>query len=225
MESMFQTLMQVPLFHGISYNKLSDIIGTHRFHFAKYTGKERIITAGDNCTHLTTVVSGRVKTTLTSTDERVVVSQILEAPDVIAPGFLFGRTTRHPATVEASGDCGIMRIEKNEYLDILTSDQVFLFNFLNILSLNAQLPTDRLLALTSGDLKKRIAYWIISLTQRNGKGITLECHPGDLHIVFGVSRQTLTSTLSEMKVSGILDFSSSRIEVTDRRLLSELLEP
>ena len=47
MDSMFQTLMQMPLFHGVSYNKLSEILGKHRFHFIKYADNDKIISAGD----------------------------------------------------------------------------------------------------------------------------------------------------------------------------------
>lgn len=36
MDSMFEILMGVPLFHGVTYQKMSEIIGKHRFHFLKY---------------------------------------------------------------------------------------------------------------------------------------------------------------------------------------------
>lgn len=224
MDSMFQTLMQMPLFHGVSYNKLSEIIGKHRFHFLKYADREKIISAGETCTHLSTIVSGKARVTICSPDERVKVSQTLEAPEPIAPDFFFGRTTRYPASVAAIGECGIMQIEKNDYIEIINSDRVFLFNYLNMLSINAQLSTDGVLALTSGDLRKRIAYWIVALTQLNGKEITMECRQRDLYAVFGVQRQSLTAALGEMKESGILEFTATRIDVSDRKSLIKLLE-
>lgn len=223
MDSMFQTLMQMPLFHGVSYNKLSEIIGKHRFHFLKYANGENIIEAGAPCSHLTALVSGKAKMTLKCNDGRVEVFQTLEAPEPIAPDFLFGRTTRYPATVSAIGPCGIMKIEKNEYLDIINSDNVFLFNLLNLLSMKAQMLTDGVKSIASGELKKRIAYWIVALTQHNGKEISLECRPNELHSIFGVSQQSLDSALTEMKTSGLIEFSHNRIDVTDRRLLLDLI--
>lgn len=224
MDSMFQTLMQMPLFHGVSYNKLSEILGKHRFHFIKYADNDKIISAGDLCTHLSTVVSGKVRMTVANADGRVKVSQTLEAPEPIAPDFFFGRTTRYPASVTALGACGIMQIEKKDYIEIINSDSVFLFNYLNMLSMNAQLSTDGVLALTSGDLRKRIAYWIVALTQLNGKDIVMECRQRDLYSVFGVPRQSLTAALTEMKEAGLLDFSPSSIEINDRRQLLDLLD-
>ena len=93
-----------------------------------------------------------------------------------------------------------------------------------MLSMNAQLSTDGVLALTSGDLRKRIAYWVVALTQLNGKDITMECRQRDLYSVFGVPRQSLIAALTEMKSAGLLDYTSSRIEINDRRKLLNLLE-
>lgn len=224
MDSMFNTLMQMPLFRGVSYHQLSEVLGRHPFHFLKYTDNQTVISAGDLCTHLSTVVSGKVRMVIGSNDNKVRVSQTLEAPEPIAPDFFFGKTTCYPATVTADGTCGIMQIEKNDFIKIINSDSIFLFNYLNMLSMNAQLSTEGVLALTSGDLKKRIAYWIISLTQLNARDITMECRQRDLYSVFGVQRQSLTSALNEMKQAGILDYTPTRIDITDRRLLIDLLE-
>ncbi len=223
MDSMFETLMKVPLFRGVSFNKMSEIIGKHRFHFLKYADGEQIIGAGEQCTHMKTVVSGKVRITVANAENRVRVSQTLEAPDIIAPDFFFGLTTSYPGTVVAQGDCGIMQIDKADYLDIINSDAVFLFNFLNLLSLNAQVSMEGVLSLTSGDLKKRIAFWIVALTQRNGTDIVMDCRQRDLYSVFGVPRQSLLATLSEMKERDLLDYSTTRIVVSDRKRLADLL--
>lgn len=215
--------MKIPLFRGVSFNKMSEIIGKHRFHFLKYADGDQIVGVGEPCTHMQAVVSGKVRVTVANAENRVRVSQTLAAPDIIAPDFFFGRTTSYPGTVVAQGECGIMQIEKADYLDIIHSDTVFLFNFLNLLSLNAQLSMEGVLSLTSGDLKKRIAFWIVALTQRSGTDIVMECRQRDLYSVFGVPRQSLLATLSEMKSMDLLDYSTTCIAVTDRKRLSELL--
>lgn len=224
MESMFETLMQIPIFHGVSYSKLAEILGKHKFHFLKFNDGDTIINAGDNCTHISTIVSGKVKITTESQDKNFIVRQILEAPESIAPEFLFGKTTKYPATIEAINKCGIMQIEKKDYIEILNSDSIFLFNFLNILSMNAQLSTDGVLALSSGELSKRIAFWILSLTERNGKNIIVESKQNGLNKSFGVSPQQLYETLDIMKAADILDYTKSSIKIFDRRSLFEILE-
>jgi CRP-like cAMP-binding protein len=223
MESMFQTLMEIPLFKGVSYQKLSEIIGKHRFHFMKFSDGETIISADDPCTHLSTLISGKARVTTTCANRQVHISQTIQAPEIIAPEFFFGPQTRYPATITAIGTCGVMQLDKKDYTEILKSDSIFLFNFLNILSLKGQLSTNGVLLLTSGDLRKRIAYWIIALTQRNAMEITLETDQGELCDVLGVTRQALASTLADMKAEGLLDYTANKIEINDRRQLSEFL--
>lgn len=90
--------------------------------------------------------------------------------------------------------------------------------------MNAQLSTDGVLALSSGELSKRIAFWILSLTERNGKNIIVESKQNGLNKSFGVSPQQLYETLDIMKAADILDYTKSSIKIFDRRSLFEILE-
>lgn len=220
---MYETLMRLPLFAGTSHQKLSEIIGKYKFHFLKYAPGDKIVSEGDACTHLKCIIGGLVGLTISNNTRRFRVNQTLEAPDVISPDFFFGKTTHYPATATALTEVGIVQIDKSDYMNIITSDPIFLFNYLNLLSMNAQLSIKGVLALTSGSLEKRICYWILALTQNNGKNITLECRHKDMYTVFGVQRQSLISALDNLKTLGMIDYTSTEIRVTDRRLLMKTL--
>lgn len=224
MNSMYDKLMGLPIFAGTSHQKLCELVGKHKFHFLKYAPGDTIITKGEPCTHLKSIITGQVRMTVTNADARFCVSQTLSSPDVICPDFFFGKFTRYPASVTAISDVGIMQIDKNDYLRIINSDPVFLFNYLNMLSLNAQLSVEGVLALTSGDIEKRIAYWIIALTQKNGTEICLECRQRDLYSVFGVPRQSLIAALESMQARGLITYTPRAINITDRRLLLSALD-
>ena len=220
---MYETLLSLPLFKGVSADKISEIIGKYRFHFLKYHNGDVIVEAGEPCEKIRSVVSGCVRVTITNFDQRFRVSQTIAAPEVIAPDFFFAKTTSYPGTVTAKGDVGILELDKKDYLEIIISDRIFLFNFLNLLSMNAQLSVEGVLALTSGSLEMRIAYWIIALTDRTGSDIVMECRQRDMYTVFGVQRQSLIAALTRMRDDGLIDFTPNSIKVKDRRRLLELL--
>lgn len=115
-------------------------------------------------------------------------------------------------------------VEKSEYLKIIESDPVFLFNFLNLLSVDAQQGVQGVMCLTSGDLRKRIAYWILALTQRGGEDIEMECRQRDLYTVFGVPRQSLIAALTDMRAEGALTFAPGLIKVSQRESLESILK-
>lgn len=223
MSQMYDILMSLPLFKGASNERISDIVGATRFHFLKFGAGEVIANAGDPCSHIRFIISGKATSTITSDDNRFRISQTLSAPEVIAPDFLFGRATTYPCTVVALEQTGILQIEKNDYVEILHTDRVFLYNFLNLLSRNAQKSVDGMLAVTTGSLAERIAFWIIALTQHNATDIVLSCRHRDLYTMFGVQRSTFYATLDEMKSQGLIDYEQNEIRITSRRLIKEKL--
>lgn len=223
MDSIYEKLTGIPLFKGVSQSRIFEIVGQCKLHFMKYLEGETIVTAGEACTHITFLISGSARLTVGSRDGRFSVAHTLAAPEVIAPDFLFGRDTRFPCTAVAIEPTGIMKIEKADYIRILDSDKVFLLNFLNTLSRNAQKSVDGILALTEGSLEERIAFWIICLSQPGGTDITLSCRQRDLYSLFGVPRSSLVSTLDSMKERGLIDYTPTMITVTSRRALLDIL--
>lgn len=223
MDSMYEILMALPLFHGVSYARLSEVIGTTKFHFLKYLDGEKIVTAGEPCTHIKFIISGSSRVEIENSDGRFRVSQTLTRPDVIAPDYLFGRATNYPCTATAIGSTGILQISKADYITLLNSDTVFLFNFLNMLSVNAQKAVDGVLAITTGSLEERIALWIVSLTQRGGTDIVLSCRQRDLYSLFGVQRSSFIAVLEGMRARGLIEFSANEIRINRRSDMVALL--
>lgn len=224
MSSMFELLMNLPLFRGVSRSRIAEVVGSAKFHFLKYPKGETVVRAGEECTHLAFVISGSVRSEISNSSKRFSVSQTLKAPSAIAPDFLFGRTTRYPGTVVALTDCSILKISKVDYIRILNADQVFMFNFLNTLSVNAQNALDGILALTSGGLDERIAFWIIALTQPGSEDIELTCKTRDLCNLFSVQRNVFDAACHEMEQRNLIRYSPRKIEIVDRREMLSLLE-
>ncbi len=224
MNSMFDILMELPLFRGVSRERIAETVGMAKFHFLKYMPGEKIVEPGTKCTHIKYIISGVARSSIVNHGGRFKVSQTLKAPDVIAPDYLFGRATVYPCEVKAIESTGILQIAKDDFMKILKSDEVFMFNYLNILSFNAQKSVSGILALTGGSIDERIAFWILALTQPSGQDICLECRHRDIYSLFGVPRSSFISTLDEMKAKGLLDYSPNKIVITQRRRLVELLE-
>jgi CRP-like cAMP-binding protein len=89
--------------------------------------------------------------------------------------------------------------------------------------MNAQKGTEGILAIATGTLEDRIAFWIISLTQRGGTDIALTCRQRDLYSLFGVQRTSFIATLESMKQRGIIDYDQNEIRIKSRRDLLEIL--
>ncbi|MDO4512235.1 MAG: Crp/Fnr family transcriptional regulator [Bacteroidales bacterium] len=220
---MFETLLNLPLFQGISKSTLASLVEKYPFHFLKYEPGTTIIEAGDACTHLRFVVSGSVKVTTSGQQGNVVMTQIVDAPEVIAPDYLFGRTTQYPSTVTAAQQCGVLQIQKTDYVNMLQAEKILLFNILNYLSRNSQ---NRLWEFTSragGKFSTRLAILVYELTTRNSRSISIAYKQKELCTLLGVRRTTLMAALTELQTKGVITFTPNVIQVLDRRALIDLI--
>lgn len=221
---MFDLLMSLPLFRGVTHARLAEVVGQAKFHFLKYPKGETILRQDDPCTHMTFVISGQVRSTAANRNGRFAIGQTLEAPALIAPDFLFGPSTAFPATVVALDSVSILQITKKDFIKILYSDEIFLFNYLNTLSVNAQKSQVGILSLTDGTLDERIAFWVIALTQPEAKDIRLSCKARDLCSIFGVQRTHFDAIAAVMQEKGLLTYTPREIIIHNRRQLAALLE-
>lgn len=223
MNSIYETLMSLPFLNGVSSDRIRQVVSSIPLHFLKYPAGDKIILAGSPSSSLYFIINGRVRVSITNASGRFKVSQTLTGPDAIAPEYLFGRHTTFPCMAEAMEPTGVLQIAKADFINMLKSDEVILFNYLNILAAGSQSRVDGILSLTDGLLEERIAFWIVALTQRSGTDIILECRHRDLYSFFGVQRSVFYATLEHLADQGIITYTSDSIKPTSREALVRLL--
>lgn len=223
MENIYQTLMQLPLFQGVSRSKLLELVEKTRFHFLKYEEGEKVIARSESCSHLKFLLSGSLRCEMNTYDGKVKLTQTLHAPDIIAPDHLFGRSTHYPANFYAVGSVGMMQIDKATFMTIMQDEPIFMINMLNILSRRSQKSKETILSMSSGDLRERLSHWILNLTSRNATNIRINARQRDLYSYFGVQRTALLNTLAEMKQEKIIDYTTNEVTILDRSSLRDIL--
>lgn len=224
MNNTYELLMSLPIFNGASHDRLLQIVETTKLDFLKFQEGEQIISTGNQCTDLKLIISGDVRVSITTNDGQISVSQCLSAPNIIAPEYIFGRTTKYPCDAHAISAVGILQISKSDYLKILKSDEIFLINFLNIISSNAQKSIEGAIAMTELNTEKRIALIVSSLTQQGGTDITIAGLNNNLTSIFGDNADSSAKeTLKAMKSKGLIDYNSSEIKIVDRRAIIDII--
>ena len=137
MASIFETLLTLPIFRGASRAAMEYAVGRFKFEFKKYAKDEVIAHQSESCQSMIFIISGHVKAE-TTTQKGIKVEQLLGPSTALAPEFLFGLVTAYPAKYTALEAVNTLEISKKEFLDILESDTVFKFNYLNMLARRAQ---------------------------------------------------------------------------------------
>ncbi len=221
--SMIDVLIGLPLFNGVSRQRMEETVGSAKFHFLKFSHGQEIVRAGERCEALRFIISGQVRLSITNSDGRFRISQTIEAPGAISPDFLFGSSTIYPGTAVAVDTVSVVQVSKQEYVKILNSDPIFLFNYLNYLSMNAQKCVEGVLSLSTGSVEERIALWVVAMTQPGARDISLTCRQRDMYAVFGVQRSSFIAALERMRERGIIDYAPGEIRVLDRKAMLSVM--
>lgn len=194
----FDTLLQLPLLKGASRARVQEIVGRFRLHFVKAAPGEVIVDEGCLCDAMIFILRGSVRLTAVDASRQLTVSQTLSAPQVIAPDYLFGLSTVYPCRVEAIDPVGLMKISKEEYRRLLTLDQVFLFNYLNMICAGSQRASQGLMSIAGGSAAERLSYWITTLTQPGSTDIELHAGQRELHTLLGISPTAMRAAIERL---------------------------
>ena len=223
MNSMYQQLMQLPLFQGVSTDVITALVEKLPFHFLKFRNGEQIFAAGDQCSHIRFIVSGRVRLETPCDHLRVSLLQTLETPHVLAAEYLFGRETTYPYSAFADGPCGILQLRKSDYIKMLAFDKVFLFNILNYLSSGSQRNTASILAIKDGSVVERLAMIVDALTVTGATDVAVRFKQKDLCVLLGTQRTTLIASLDKLADEDIVNYTSNELRVWDLSRLAEFI--
>lgn len=215
MNSMYQQLMQLPLFQGVSTEKITALVEKLPFHFLKFRNGEQVFAAGDPCTHIKFIVSGQVRLETPFSKLRITMHQTVSNPHVLAAESLFGRDTAYPYTAISDGACGILQLRKSDYIKMITSDKVFLFNILNYLSSGSQRSLLMPLTVKDGSVAERLAMIVDNLSISGATNIGFRYKQKDLCTLLGTQRTTLVSMLDRLSDQGIVEYDSNELKILD----------
>ena len=207
--------MQLPLFQGVSAEKITALVEKLPFHFLKYRNGEQVFAAGDPCTHIKFIVSGQVRLETAFSNLRVTMCQTISNPHVLAAEYLFGRDTVYPFTAISDGACGILQLRKSDYIKMISSDKVFLFNILNYLSTGSQRSLASPLSVKNGSAAERLANLVDALAISGAKDISFLYKQKDLCALLGTQRTTLVAMLDKLSEMDILEYDSNKLTILD----------
>ena len=226
MVNMFDKILQLPLFQGLTHEEFQRLIESYPFHFLKFADGERIVEAGEACSHLRFIVAGAVRFSTSSRALKVAVVHTLDSPDVIAPDHLFGLDTSYPFDAWASGETALLQIKKLDFLDMLSHSHVLAINVLNYLSRNAQAVRNRMLNAQNMRVAERLALIAILFTAQRSRDIKIVYRQRDLNRLLGVqtSRTAVSTVCEQFQSLGLVSVvSPGEIVFGDRQNLINYL--
>ncbi len=211
--TMYDTLLQLPLFQGLCKNDFTGIIGKVKLHFRKYDAKGTIVKQGEPCTRLIFLLSGEIVSQ--AADSRQVYSLIetFGSPFVIEPSSLFGMHTRYTATYKARTEANVVGVEKAYILTELNKYEIFRLNYLNILSNRAQVAYDKLWNSRAGSIQEKIAGFVSLRALKPDGEKVLKIRMEDLAALIDETRINVSKALNDLQERELVHLSRKEIHI------------
>lgn len=221
MASMYETIMDLPLFKGTGRDDVSAFLEKTDVQFQKYDTARVIISPGEPVVDVKFIIAGKITLTHKSGDGKLEIQETLRRGHIIGAEYLYGLETYYPYEAKVAGTASIMQFSKERYFSLLQSHHVYMLNFLNYLSVRAQRPRRALLAFNPASLVGKLAIWVATLTTPGSLEVTLKCSRERLAALTGCSARGVESALHALRDAGLVELGREKIQLISRRRFLE----
>ena len=209
---MYESLLCLPYFQGMSKDDITEILGKVSLEFKKYGDGDVIARKGEGCDRFAILTHGKISVTA-APDRTFAITEELTAPFCIEPYSIFGYDTCHKRDYIAKGDCTILTIDKQHIFGELSKHHIFTINLLNIICRKTQQMDERTWQYTGTTIPTRIVQFIAARceTQKGEKQISAKMER--LATLLCETRLNVSKALNEMQEAGHLTLHRGGITI------------
>lgn len=219
--TMYDKLLQLPLFQGLGKNEFTQIIEKVKFHFHKLTPGAILVREEEACDKLIFILDGEVQSEAYDSGQKYMLQETFKAPYIIEPYSLFGMRPYYNATYSAVTEANVLTIGKNFLLENLSQYDIFMLNYLNILSSRAQTLKRKLWDMRIGNTYEKIMYFLQTRCNNPKGPKTLYVRMEDFAELLTDTRINISIALNDMQDQGVLKLNRKKISINDLEELSE----
>lgn len=223
---MYDNLLLLPLFQGLSKNDLTTIIEKVKLHFLTYQEGDIIMQQGAPCHKLCFLLKGEVIAQTKDTQYAYALSEVMKEPSIIEPQSVFGMQPNYTATYIARTQASILTIDKSYIFSELSNHEIFRLNYLNILSNRTQIAHQKLWNSHIGNIQEKFVNFIAMrcLSQEGEKilQVTME----DMATLINETRINLSRLLNDLQGKGLVQLKRKEIFIPGfEKLVAHLANP
>ena len=197
--------------------------------YAKPTSVKRgatIFSKGDPGNSLFAIMSGTVKISLSSSEGRNAILNLIGPGELVGEIAVLGGKGR-TADATASTDCEILVIDRRDFLPFVQSQPVLAMKFIELLCDRLRHTSEQVEQLILLNLPGRLASALLGLTENRRPGLdsrTIAVTQQELSEMVGMTRESTNKQLRAWAACGWVQLKRGGIVVLDAHSLRQLAE-
>lgn len=211
--TMYDTLLQLPLFQGLGKNDITEILSKVKFHFRKYESGEYVFRQGDACSEVGFLLGGTLVAETFSRSQTYQFIEELPVPSVIELYSLFGIRPLFHASYRAVTEVNMLTIDKGYLSEIVGGYVPCSLNFSNIICTRAQYLYQHIWSDVTGDLDIRFTQFLMRRSSRPAGHKLLRIKMEDLAVLLDDRRINVSRMLNALQAEGVIHLRRKEIEI------------
>ena len=213
--TMFERLLQLPLFQGLTIQELSDVMAHVRLNFVNYRAGDEIVVQDEPCKSLIYIINGEICSEYRDTEHRLVLKETLPKTGVLEPYNMFGMFQKYSRTYTFITDGITLAIDKQVVLQRLMANTIVKINMLNIVCNRYQQVSNLIRNHPEKTIKDKIVKFFLAYSSVSKGYKEMQIKMVDLAEQINETRLNVSQTLNEMQRQGTVTLSRGRIIISD----------
>lgn len=223
MATMYETIMNLPLFKGLSHEQVSSFLEKTHIKFSKYSDGEKIVSAGERVKEIKCLISGQLRLHHNIGKNNMIrLTELRCTNEVLGADRLFGMNTTYEFDAYAVGNASTMEFSKEQYQNLLNAGSIYLINYLNFLSYGTQIRFNIFSDYPLGGIAANCARLIRTYCSRTSEEITFYFEPSALAQFCGLNVNSLNEEIANLERLGIAKQISGGFSIVSEERLLEM---
>ena len=211
--SMYDKLLQLPLFQGLCQDDFTTILEKIKLEFNKYNIGKLIAQQGKACNELIFTLRGNIYSQSVDKEHGYMLIEKFESPQVLEPYSLFGMFPEYTASYYAQSEVSTVSLNKSYILTELNKYEIFQLNYFNVISNRAQNVYRKLWDTHIGNTEEKIINFLqLRCTKSTGEKI-LHIKMEDLASLIDDTRINVSKILNKYQEKGLIQLKRKEIRI------------
>lgn len=204
---------KVSLLHGVLPEPVVDShMRSGAFSRRTYVRGEVVHLQGDACTGVDIVIAGALSVEKLDEEGNSFALALFGRGSLVGGNLIFATNNRYPNTITSTTRTEVLRIGRDLVFSLCCDYPGFLRHFLNSVSDNTVLVSEKLADVVHRSLRERLVTYLLAESARQGsRRIILPVTKTRLAMLLGVSRTSVSRELGRMQCENLLRYVNREV--------------
>lgn len=212
-DRIYDNLLNLPLFLGMSRNDLLEVAGHTKFDFKKAEPGLAIVKEGEPCQRLFFLLTGEINVVTEADDHGYRIEEDIKAPEAFQMECVFGYNQYFTHTFIAKEECSIMSISKQEMQKLSDKYEIFRINLINLISTQTQRNNRRLFRVPPKTLSECVIRFFENRCLRPAGEKLFYIKMTRLAAEMNVKRLYVSKALNELQEQKLISLKRGKIHI------------